>query len=155
MPFETSALAQVIVKVQAGVVDQDIESFDILDSILNLRGVGHIQGQGCDTPIGMCKGLPRSRIHPLRASPQGFLGQCPSDATVCAGDQDCLVFDVIPFSFENVVLSVGYYALLAGEDTSQSKDFGFTMFRLLEVAPLRSRPCGIVLPTGTCLRVGR
>jgi hypothetical protein len=30
----------------------------------------------------------------------------------------------ITFSFRNIVLSIGYYASLGGEDTSQAKDFG-------------------------------
>jgi len=30
----------------------------------------------------------------------------------------------ITFSFRIIVLSVGYYASLGGEDTSQTKDFG-------------------------------
>jgi len=94
VPFETSAIAQVIMEVHASVVDQDIERIDSLDSILNLCGVGHIQGQRRDAPIGMYEGLARSRVHPLRTSPQGFLNQCPADATVRAGDQDCLIFDV-------------------------------------------------------------
>src|SRR5437879_9277118 len=74
----------------------------------------------------MSQELARTRIHPLRASLQGFLNQCTADAPVRASDQDCFVFDV-----HNVLLpnhyhcpSIGYYASLGGEDTSQAKDFG-------------------------------
>ena len=70
------------------------ERADLTDRLLDLRAVGHIQGQWYDAPIGMCKGLARSRIHSLRASPQGLFKQCASDASVRAGDQNCLVFDV-------------------------------------------------------------
>jgi hypothetical protein len=56
------------VKVHSGVVDQDIERFDSLDSVLNLPGVGHVQSQGRDAPIGMDKGLARTRIDALGAS---------------------------------------------------------------------------------------
>ena len=94
VPFKIGTIAQVIVKVHSGVVDQDIERFDFLDSVLNLPGVGHVQSQGRDAAIEMSKGLARSRIHPLGASLQGFLNQCTADASVRAGDQDCFVFDV-------------------------------------------------------------
>ena len=100
MPFEVGAFAQVFVMVNSSIVDQDIERFDFLDSVLNLSGVGHVQSQLRDAPIGMGKRLARSRIHALRASLQGFLNQCTADASVRAGDQDCLVFDV-----HNILLS--------------------------------------------------
>ena len=51
MPFERGTIAQVIVKRQAGVIDEDIERLDSLDSCLNLRRVGHVQGQGRDATI--------------------------------------------------------------------------------------------------------
>src|SRR6266853_7048160 len=94
VPFKIGTIAQVIVKVHPSVVDQDIECFDFLDCVLNLPGVGHVQSQGRDAPIGMGKGLARTRIHTLGASLQGFLNQCTADASVRAGDQDCFVFDV-------------------------------------------------------------
>jgi hypothetical protein len=64
VPVDPSAMTKIIVKVHASVVDQDVERFDAPDSSLNLQGVGHIQGQGRDAPIGMRKGLAHSRIHP-------------------------------------------------------------------------------------------
>jgi hypothetical protein len=94
VPFKIGAIAQVIVKVHAGIVDQEIERFDFPDSRLNLRSVGNVQGEGRDAPIGMCKGLARSCVHPLRPSPQGFLHQRPTDASVRTRDQNRLVFDV-------------------------------------------------------------
>jgi hypothetical protein len=51
----------------------------------------------------MYKGLARTRMHPLRASPQRIFDQRPSDASVGTGDQDCLVFN-IPFSFVEPLL---------------------------------------------------
>src|SRR5712672_1342783 len=82
VPFKIGTIAQVIVKVHSGVVDQDIERFDFLDSVLNLPGVGYVQSQGRDAHIGMSQELARTRIHSLRASLQGFLNQCTADAPV-------------------------------------------------------------------------
>ena len=65
---DPSAIAKIIMKVHAGVVDQDVETFDALGSSLNLRRVGHIQGQEHHALIRMCKGLARTGIHALRAS---------------------------------------------------------------------------------------
>ncbi len=97
MPFERGTIAQVIVKRQAGVIDEDIERFDSLDSSLSLRSVGHVQGQGRDAPIQVGQGLARAGIHPLRASPQGFLDQRLSDTAISAGDGDILVFEAHQF----------------------------------------------------------
>jgi hypothetical protein len=73
----------------------------------------------------MGKGLARTRIHPLRASLQGFLNQRVADASVRAGDQDCFVFDVHNVLLSNhLPFSIHYYASLGGEDTSEAKDFG-------------------------------
>ncbi len=40
VPFDRGTIAQVIVKRQAGVIDEDIERFDSLDGSLNMRSVG-------------------------------------------------------------------------------------------------------------------
>ena len=93
MLFEHGTIAQIIVKRQAGVVDEYIERFDSLDSVLNLRSVGHVQGQGRDAPIQVGQGLARTGIHPLRASPQGFLDQRLSDTAIGPGHQNCFVCD--------------------------------------------------------------
>ena len=65
-------IARVIVKRQAGIVDEDIERFHSLDSTMNLRSIGEVQGQRCDAPIPVDEGPARAGIQPLRAS-QGFL----------------------------------------------------------------------------------
>jgi hypothetical protein len=42
VPFDRGTIAQVIVKRQPGVIDEDIERFDSLDGSLNMRSVGHV-----------------------------------------------------------------------------------------------------------------
>ena len=86
--FERGAIAQVIVKRQASVIDEDIEIFDLLDSSLNVRSIGHVQCYGRDSPIHVGQRLTRTGIHPLRASPQSFLDQRLADTAVGAGAQD-------------------------------------------------------------------
>jgi hypothetical protein len=99
VPVDSSPIAKVIVKVHAGVVDQDVERFDAHGSSLNLRLVGDVQDYRCDALIRMCKGLARPGIDAFRASLQGFLKQCPPDAAIGPSDQDCFVFDVHCVSF--------------------------------------------------------
>jgi hypothetical protein len=74
-----------------------VERFDSLDSSLGLRSVGHVQGQGRDAPIQVGQRLARAGIHPLRASPQGFLDQRLSDTAISAGDDDILIFEAHQF----------------------------------------------------------
>lgn len=82
MPFERGSIAQIIVKRQACVIDEDIERFDARDGRLDLRGVGDVQDQWRDAPIQVGQGLACPGIHPFRASPQGFLDQRLSDAAI-------------------------------------------------------------------------
>ena len=89
MLFERGTIAEVIVVRHAGVVDEDVERLDALDGCLNLRGVGHVQGQGRDAPIRVGQGLARTGVHPLRASPQGFLDQRLPDTAIGPGHQNC------------------------------------------------------------------
>jgi hypothetical protein len=99
VPFDYGTLAEVvIVKRQAGVIDEDIERLDCLDSCLNLRRVGHVQGQGRDTPIPVGQGLARTRVHPLAASPHGPLDQRLPDAAIGASNQNCSGCDLHAFS---------------------------------------------------------
>src|SRR5438552_13997116 len=41
--FERGTIAQVVIKRQAGVINEDIERFDFLHGRLNLRSVGYVQ----------------------------------------------------------------------------------------------------------------
>jgi hypothetical protein len=68
VPFEHGRIAQVVVERQAGVVDQDVERFDVIDCSPNVRRVGHVQGQGPDAPIRMGQRPARAGVHPFRAS---------------------------------------------------------------------------------------
>jgi hypothetical protein len=43
VPFDSGAIAQTIVQIHASIIDEEIEKFDVLDSSLNLRSVGHVQ----------------------------------------------------------------------------------------------------------------
>jgi hypothetical protein len=44
-------------------------------------------------PIQVRKGVARTGIHPLGASPQGFLDQRPSDTAIGPGHQNSFVCD--------------------------------------------------------------
>ena len=66
MTIANRAVLVTIKKRQAGVIDEDIERFDSLDCPLNLRSVGHIQGQWRDAPIQVGQGPARTGIHALR-----------------------------------------------------------------------------------------
>jgi hypothetical protein len=93
VPFERGTIAQVIVKRDAGIIDEDIERFCSLDSFANLRSVGHVQGQGRDAPIQVGQGLARPGIHPLRASPQASsTSACPIPLLPPVND-DILIFE--------------------------------------------------------------
>jgi hypothetical protein len=80
---------------QASVIDEDIERFDFLDGSLKLRHVGYVQGQGRDAPIRIGEGLARTGIHPLRASPQGFLDQPLPETGIGPGHQMRFVCDCL------------------------------------------------------------
>ena len=71
--FERGTVAEVIVKRQAGVIDEDVEGPHALGSRLRLRRAGHVQNQRRDPPVGMGQRLPGAGIHPLHATLQGFL----------------------------------------------------------------------------------
>jgi hypothetical protein len=55
---------------------------DFLDGFLELRFVGHVQGQGRNAPIQVGQRLARTGIHLLGTSAQGFLDQCLSDTAI-------------------------------------------------------------------------
>src|SRR5262249_51355330 len=91
--LECGAIAEVIAKRQAGIVDEEIERLDLLDGSLNLRRVRHVQRQRRDAPVRVGQGLARTRIYPLRTSPEGFVDQCTPDTAIRAGDENCSVCD--------------------------------------------------------------
>ena len=93
VPLERRTVAQVIVERDAGIVDEEIEGFDLVDGSLDLRHVGHVQGQGRDALVGVGQRHASTGIHALRASPQGFLDERPPDAAVGPGNENCSLFD--------------------------------------------------------------
>jgi hypothetical protein len=93
VPLQHSTIAEVVVARDAGVVDQDIQRLDLLGSCLNLRRVGHVQGQRPGARVGVGQGLARAGKDPLGASAQGFGDQGLPDAAVGPGHQDGLVGD--------------------------------------------------------------
>jgi hypothetical protein len=88
VPFEHGRIAQVVPARHAGVIDEEIEGFDVLDSSLNLRSAGHVQGQGRDAPIRVGQGPAGTGIHARRAPAQGLGDQRLSNATIGPGHQD-------------------------------------------------------------------
>jgi hypothetical protein len=86
-------IAQIVVESDAGIVDENVERFNSVDSCLNLLGISHVQGQGPDAPIYVGQGLARTGLYPLRTSPQGFLDQRLSYTAIGPGHQNCFVCD--------------------------------------------------------------
>jgi len=80
--FERGTITEVFVSPQPGAVDKEIERSDALDSALDLRRVGHIQGMGRNAPIRVGQRLARTGIHRLRVSPQRFLDQRLPDTAI-------------------------------------------------------------------------
>jgi hypothetical protein len=82
MLFERGPVAEVVVQRHAGVVDEDVERSDCSGRGLNLRGVGHVQGQRRDAGIRVGQRLARAGVDPLRAAPEGFADQRLPDTAV-------------------------------------------------------------------------
>jgi len=93
MLLQRDAITHLTDKGHAGVIDENIERLHFLDGSLNLLPVGDVQWQRRNARIGVGQGLPRTGIHPLRASPQSFLDERPADAAIGTGNQNCFVCD--------------------------------------------------------------
>jgi hypothetical protein len=87
-------IAQVVVDRDAGIIDQDIEGFDLTGRPLDLRSAGHVQRQGRHALVGVFESAARSRIDPLRPPSQCLIDERPADASVGAGNHDCLTCNV-------------------------------------------------------------
>src|SRR6185437_6951238 len=94
VPLEPCPLAQAIVKVHAGIVDENIERPDARDRRLDLRRTRHVQSESPDSVVGRCKGGACPRIDPGRSAPESLIDECPSDAAVGARNEDRFARDV-------------------------------------------------------------
>ena len=93
--FERNPIGQIVVLRHAGVVDKDIERLDTFYRRMNLRCVGHIQRQGSHARVRVFQGTRANpRINGLRSAFECLTYQCPTNATVRAGNQDCLILNV-------------------------------------------------------------
>src|SRR5438445_4556643 len=93
--FERGTIAQVVIKRQACVVNEDIERFDFLHGRLNLRSVGYVQREGRHAAVSVLQFAASStRVNPLRSASECLGDERSSDAAIGAGDQDCLVLNV-------------------------------------------------------------
>src|SRR5262245_15077777 len=73
---------------------------------LDLRNAGHVQRQGRHAFIVVLQcAVARSRIYPLRTPSQRLFDERPTDATVRAGDQNCLILNVHTVLLSIIVLS--------------------------------------------------
>ncbi len=91
--FERRTIAQVVIERHAGVVDEDVQRFDFVNRLLNVRGIGHVQSKGHDAVVGVSQGCARTDVHALCASAQCLLDQRPTDAAIAPGNQNCVVGD--------------------------------------------------------------
>src|SRR5215472_2012107 len=94
MLFDYFEIGQIVVNRDAGIVNEDIERTDLLDCLLDLRSVGHVQGHGCHAFVGDLQWAASTRVNPLCPASKRFIHQRPPDAAAGAGDQDCLVLNV-------------------------------------------------------------
>jgi hypothetical protein len=67
--LDRGTVAQVVVHRHAGVVDEDVQRVDDVDRSLNLVGVGDVESDRRDAPIGVVEGLAGAGVHLHRASP--------------------------------------------------------------------------------------
>src|SRR6266567_645619 len=133
MLFDHVGLAQIVVHGDAGVVDEDIQSVDLADCPLDMLGVGDVQRQGVHPFIRMLKWAASSRINPLCSSFQRLFDECPTDASVRAGNQDCLIFDVHTILLHDLCSS-----------------FAITHRSAAKIRPLKNKSC--VYPNSTSKR---
>src|SRR5215813_2444796 len=90
--FDPCPITQVIVKVNSGAIDKDIERFDVLGSCANLLWTGHVQHQGRYTFVRTLQGSGTCcRIYLLCTPPESLTEEGPTDTAVGAGNHDCLV----------------------------------------------------------------
>ena len=66
----------------------------LVDGGLDLRRVGHVQGQGRHACVRMGQGLTRAGVHPARAPGQGLGDERLPDAAIGPGYQHRLAVDV-------------------------------------------------------------
>jgi hypothetical protein len=61
---------------------------------LDPRNIRHVQRQGRYTIVGIFERAARSRIYFFGSPFQRLIDECSANATIGAGDQDCLVFNL-------------------------------------------------------------
>jgi len=91
---ELGGVAQIVVKGDAGIVDEHIEAIDLGGGLLDLRSLGHIEPDRRHAWLGGERRTTASGIDALRAAPQRFGEQRLAETAVGAGDQYDLVRDV-------------------------------------------------------------
>jgi hypothetical protein len=82
--FEHGAIAQVVVKCHAGVVNEDVERFHAIDRRLDLRRAGHVERDRRDARVRMDEGPAGAGENSLRASAECFLDQRLTDTAIGA-----------------------------------------------------------------------
>jgi hypothetical protein len=70
-----------------GIVDEEIERLDTLDSSLRRRHARRVQSQGRDASIRVGQRPARIDIHPTPDSPRSLLYQCPPDAAIATSNR--------------------------------------------------------------------
>src|SRR5260370_23721306 len=91
MLLDDLGIREIVVVIDAGIVDEDVEGVDPFGCALDLRSVGDVERQGRHAVVDDWHGAARSRIYPLRPSSQCLIDERLTDAAVGAGDQDCLI----------------------------------------------------------------
>jgi len=123
------------------------------DGLLDLRGFVTSSASGVTRfQVLQCTARPRITLFAPRLSASSTRARpMPRFAP---GDQDCLVLDVHTVLLRSLSFLLAITHRLLGRIRPTGR-FRCYPVSASEVAPQRSRPCGIVLPSGTCLRVER
>jgi hypothetical protein len=95
VPLNSGAVAQSIVKVDAGVVDEQVQRCYLLDRVQNLFCAGNVERHRRDSGIRIqqCSAA-RTREDPPHAPPKHLMDERVTKTAVRAGDEDRFVLDV-------------------------------------------------------------
>jgi hypothetical protein len=87
-------IGQVFENSDACIIDEEVKLGNLIDCPLDLRSVGYVQRERCHAWISIWKCAPSARKDFFRSPIERFFNKGCTEATVGAGDQDCLLRDM-------------------------------------------------------------
>ena len=91
--FDRGRVAEVVIVLYAGIVDEHVERLHSVDGSGDLSRVGDIERQGNDAIVRVGDGAAGTGVDPAGAPSESFFDEGVPDTTVGAGYQDRLVGD--------------------------------------------------------------